>query len=46
MASSKYINQKLESCLGIRISKAGSKGSCNKYEIKQLLTLILFVLYL
>ena len=39
-ALSKYINQKLDSCLSIRISKA-SKGGCSvKYEINQLFTLI------
>jgi len=37
---SKYINQKLESCLGIRLSRAGTSSKCDKYVIKQLFTLI------
>jgi hypothetical protein len=37
---SKYVNQKLESYFGIRLSKAGSGGSCNKYEINHLFSLI------
>jgi len=39
-ALSGYINQKLESCLGIKISKASKGGKYDKYEINQLFTLI------
>lgn len=35
-----YVNQKLESCLGIRISKDINKGKCDKYVINQLFNLI------
>jgi len=37
-ALSKYINQKLESCLSIRISKQ-YKGRTEKYEISKLFIL-------
>ena len=39
-ALTSYINQKLESCLGIRISKEEKGGTYNNYVINQLFTLM------